>query len=109
MNNQLDERDFANMTAYFGFLLNAHAAGVLPRDNAVALLSEVVREMDSGNLDAVRSTFEQGRKLHLDEATVFLGTSMGPKQARVRLPKPGDRQWPDLKANRELDANSFES
>lgn len=32
------------------------------------------------------------------------GTSMGPKQAPLHLPKHNDRQWPDLRCNKELDA-----
>lgn len=31
------------------------------------------------------------------------GTSMGPKQGPLHLPKH-NRQWPDLKCNKELDA-----
>jgi hypothetical protein len=76
MSNELSESDHINMTAYFGFLLDAHKAGVLPKDKAVCLLTEVVRELDAGNIASVRSTFEQGRKLMLDEGTVYAASLM---------------------------------
>lgn len=37
-------------------------------------------------------------------ARQVFGTAMRPKQGLLHLPKSGDRQWPDLKCNKELDA-----
>jgi hypothetical protein len=84
MNDELDENDHINMAAYFGFLLDAHKVGALPKDKTVCLLTEVVRELDAGNYDDVRLTFEQGRKLMLDEGAAHFASLARMMQERAR-------------------------
>ena len=59
----LSTRDYENMDAFLGHVLEDYKAGTITKDEAVGGLAHVMAALDKGNYDEVKSWFEQGRKL----------------------------------------------
>ncbi|MBC2692595.1 MULTISPECIES: hypothetical protein [Pseudomonas] len=64
---ELTDRDHDNMDAFLGYVLDAHKAGDITKQEAVADLAHVMTALDQRSYDEVRSWFEKGRK-HLADA-----------------------------------------